>query len=173
MPDIHDQVEKGRTALEKLTDFIPGWNGYQKRKTRRKADKVLRQTLAEKLADQVRRLEVAQKEMIAQGRLDLVDDLGSAVTQLQTFIDRIRFASYGYAGVFDAVKIQEPELERLYNFDAALVEYVDRLAEASATLRDAIASGENLEEVVSTIQDITREANSTFDQREHVILEGQ
>jgi hypothetical protein len=95
------------------------------------------------------------------------------VTQLQTFIDRIRFASYGYAGVFDAVKIQEPELERLYNFDAALVEYVDRLAEANATLRDAIASGENLEEVVSTIQDITREANSTFDQREHVILEGQ
>ncbi len=171
MPDIYDKVEEGRTALEKLTDFIPGWKGYQERQTRRKADQVLRRTLAKQLGDQLRGLEAVQKSLIAKGRLDLVDDLGSAVTQLQTFIDRIRFASYGYAGLFDAVKVRQAELERLYNFDAALVDYADRLAEATGHLREAIADDEDLEDLVGVIQDITREANSTFDQREHVILE--
>lgn len=173
MGDIYEKVKESRTALEKLLDFIPGWSGYQERQTRRKADQLLRQTLAEKLADQRRRLDVAQKELINHGRMDLVDDVGSAVTQLQTFIDRIRFASYGYSGLFDAAKVNQAELERVYNFDAALVEYVERLDAANDRLREAIPSGQGLVETIRIIQDICREANSTFDQREHLILGSQ
>jgi len=170
MGDVYEKVKEERTGLEKLLDFIPGWSGYQERQTRRKADQLLRQTLAEKLADQRRRLDVAQKELINHGRIDLVDDIGSAVTQLQTFIDRVRFASYGYAGLFDAVKVKEAELEQMYNFDAALVEYVERLDAANDRLREAIPSGQGLVETIRIVQDICREANSTFDQREHLIL---
>ena len=170
MGDIYEKVKDSRTALEKLTDFIPGWGGYQERQTRRKADQLLRQTLAEKLAGQRRRLDVAQKDLINHGKMDLLDDVGSAVTQLQTFIDRVRLASYGYSGLFDAAKINEAELEQMYNFDAALFEYVERLDAANDRLREAIPSGEGLIETIRIVQDICREANSTFDQREHVIL---
>ena len=170
MGDIYEKVKDSRTALEKLTDFIPGWSGYQERQTRRKADQLLRQTLAEKLAGQRQRLDVAQKDLINHGKMDLLDDVGSAVTQLQTFIDRVRLASYGYSGLFDAAKINEAELEQMYNFDAALFEYVERLDAANDRLRQAIPSGEGLVETIRIIQDICREANSTFDQREHVIL---
>jgi hypothetical protein len=58
----------------------------------------------------------------------------------------------------------------MYNFDVALFEYVERLKTATGHLRDAISDGEGLEETVRIIQDICREANGTFDQREHVIL---
>ncbi len=170
MGDIYEKVKDSRTALEKLTDFIPGWGGYQERQTRRKADQLLRQTLAEKLASQRRRLDVAQKDLINHGKMDLLDDVGSAVTQLQTFIDRVRLASYGYSGLFDAAKINEAELEQMYNFDAALFAYVERLDAANDRLRQAIPSGEGLVETIRIVQDICREANSTFDQREHVIL---
>ncbi len=173
MGDIYEKVKEGRTGLEKLTDFIPGWSGYQERQTRRKADQLLRQTLAEKLANQRRRLDVAQKDLINHGQIDLVDDVGSAVTQLQTFIDRIRFASYGYSGLFDAAKVNQAELEQMYNFDAALVEYVERLDAANDRLRQAIPTGEGLVETIRIVQDICREANSTFDQREHLILGSQ
>jgi hypothetical protein len=37
-------------------------------------------------------------------------------------------------------------------------------------LREAIATGEGLNEVIRIVQDICREANGTFDEREHVIL---
>ncbi len=170
MGDIYEKVKDSRTALEKLTDFIPGWGGYQERQTRRKADRLLRQTLADKLAGQRRRLDVAQKDLISHGKMDLLDDVGSAVTQLQTFIDRVRLASYGYSGLFDAAKINEAELEQMYNFDAALFEYVERLDASNDQLRQAIPSGEGLVETIRIVQDICREANSTFDQREHVIL---
>jgi hypothetical protein len=170
MEDIYGKVKESRTALEKLLDIIPGWSGYQERQTRRKSDQLLRQTLADKLADQRRKLDVAQNDLISHGRIDLVDDIGSAVTQLQTFIDRVRFASYGYSGLFDAAKINEAELEQMYNFDAALFEYVERLNEATGRLRQVIPSGEGLVETIRVIQDTCREANSAFDQREHIIL---
>ena len=170
MGDIFEKVKDSRTALEKLTDFIPGWGGYQERQTRRKADQVLRQTLAEKLAAQRRELDVVQKDLISHGRVDLVDDVGSAVTQLQTFIDRVRVASYGYSGLFDAVKINQAELEQMYNFDVALFEYVGRLQTAIGHLGELVPTGEGLAQPIRIIQDIGREANNPFDQREHVIL---
>ncbi|HDQ73372.1 MAG TPA: hypothetical protein ENN19_14960 [Chloroflexi bacterium] len=173
MVDTYGKVEDSRTGFEKLLDVIPMWGGYQERQNRRKADQVLRQTLAEKLATRRRQLDVAQKELINNGRLDLVDDLGSAVTQLQTFIDRVRTASYGYSGLFDAVRINEEELEQIYNFDVALFDYVDRLETATNHLREVISVGEGAPEAIRIIQDICRETNDTFDQREHVILGSQ
>jgi hypothetical protein len=171
MTEIYEKVEQGRTKMEKVLDFIPGWKGYKERQMRRSADQLLRKTMADKLADQRRKIDAAQKELINHGRLDLVDDLGSAVTQLQTFADRVRFASYGYAGIFDAVKIKQEQLAQIYEFDAQLIDYVERLEEATGQLRSAIPSGEGVEEAIRTIQDIMSEANSTFDQREHLILE--
>jgi hypothetical protein len=173
MVDTYGKVEDSRTGLEKLADIIPGWAGYQERQNRRKADQLLRQTLAEKLAVQRRNLDAAQKELISHGKIDLVDDIGSAVTQLQTFADRVRTATYGYSGMFDAVRINQEELEQMYNFDAALFEYVGRLDAATSRLREAISVGEGLVETIRIVQDICREANSTFDQREHLILGSQ
>jgi hypothetical protein len=129
--------------------------------------------LADKLGEQRRRLDKAQKELLGHGRLDLLDDVESAVTQLKTFTDRIRFASYGYAGLFDAVKIREEELKQIYDFDAALIEYVERLDTANDHLRSAISEGQGLEEVLDVIEEIVREANDTFDRREHLILGSQ
>jgi len=173
MADIHDKVEQQLTAAEKVINAIPGWNGYQKRQKRRQSDQLLRKTLADKLEAQRRRLDTAQKDLLEHGRLDLVDDVESASTQLKTFADRVRFASYGYAGLFDAVKIREQELEQLYNFDAALVDYVERLDTANDHLREAISQGEGVEETIEVIQEITREANAAFDERQRLILESE
>jgi hypothetical protein len=170
MAEAYEKVTEGRTGLEKLLDKIPGWGGYQKRQNRRKADQVLRQVLATQLTDQRRRLDTAQKDLMDSGRWDLVDDVGSAVTQLRTFADRIRLATYGYSGMFDAVRIREAELEAMYNFDAALFDYVDRLDEANTRLLDVIPTGEGVKDTVRVVLDICREANSTFDEREHLIL---
>lgn len=168
--DIFEKVKGSRNLVEKLGSIIPGWKGYQERQERRSADQLMRQTLAEKMTAQRKRLDVAQQELINSGKLDLVDDIGRAVTQLQTFIDRVRLASYGYSGLFDAVKINQDELEQMYNFDTALFEYVDRLNAANDRLLEAIDTGEGLKQVIRIVQDICREANATFDEREHVLL---
>jgi hypothetical protein len=173
MGNVYEKVKGSRNALEKLIGVIPGFSGYQERQTRRKADQIMRQALAEKLTAQRKRLDAAQVDLINSGRFDLIDELGSAVTQLQTFVDRVRFATYGYSGLFDAVKVNEAELEQLYNFDLQMFDYVQRLDEANDHLRDAVASGEGLVETVRVVREICREANATFDQREHLISGSQ
>jgi hypothetical protein len=173
MGDVYDKVQRDRSALEKLLDIVPGFRGYQARNTRRKADQLLRQVLSQKLANQRDRLSVAQNELIGKGRIDLVDDVGRAVTQLQTFIDRVRLATYGYAGLLDAVNINEPELEQMYNFDLQMFGYVDRLDEANDRLMEAIESGEGIEPTIRIIQGICREANETYDQRSEFALGSQ
>lgn len=173
MADIYDKMEQDYAAVEKVINAIPGWSGYQKRQKRRQADKLLRETLADKLAAQRRRMNAAQKKLLKHGRLDLVGDVESAQTQLKTFADRVRFASYGYAGLFDAVKIEEDELKQLYDFDAALFDYVARLDTANEHLSQAISEGEGLEDTIDVIQEIVREANDTFDRRQRLILESE
>lgn len=173
MGDVYEKVKDSRNLFQKLGSKIPGWKGYQERQERRKADQLMRQTLAEKLAGQRKRLDVAQKDLIQAGKIEFVDDIGSAVTQLQTFADRVRLATYGYAGLFDAVKVNQEELEQLYAFDMALFEYVDRLDAANDRLREAISVGDDVSGVIRIIQDICREANSTFDEREHALVGAQ
>jgi hypothetical protein len=58
----------------------------------------------------------------------------------------------------------------LYDFDNRLMEYADRLTSALDNLETAIPSGEGLAEAVRQVLSICTEANTTFDEREHVIL---
>ena len=48
-------------------------------------------------------------------------------SQLRTFIDKISTAARGYSGLFDAVKINEKELEAIYQFDVAFFDLGDQV----------------------------------------------
>ena len=54
-----------------------------------------------------------QREFINSGDIGYVDDLEAAAIKLRTFADRVRRATRGYSGLFDAVKINEEELGRV------------------------------------------------------------
>jgi len=65
-------------------------------------------------------------------------NLAQLYNQIQAVFDRVvaklRTASYGYSGFFDAVKIREAELDRMLEFDWGLVEAVDRVVKAADTV---------------------------------------
>ena len=52
------------------------------------------------------------------------------VGRLQLLIDRVKTASYGYAPLFALNRVKEDDLDRLIEFDQALVDEVGRLDEA-------------------------------------------
>ncbi|MGB9776421.1 MAG: hypothetical protein ACPLYD_01450 [Anaerolineae bacterium] len=170
MSDLYQRVSEARTGLEKLLGQIPGYKGYKEKEMRRESDKLLREAVATRMRAHLRRMQGLQRRLIGAGRLEYLDDLGVAITQLQTFIDRVRRASYGYSGLFDAVRVREEELDRLYDFDHRLLEYGERLSAALDTLETAIPSGEGLAEALRAVQSIVAEANDTFSMREEVIL---
>ncbi len=168
-----DQIKGDMAGLEEtMANVIPGYKGYKQKELRREADKLLRDTLADRMRTVKTQLNGLQKELISNGKFDLLDDVESAATQLQTFIDRVRTASYGYSGLFDATKVQEEDLDRLYEFDAYLMDYVERIEAAIQSAYDNIAS-EEAEAKIREIRNLARDANTTFDRRREYINDVQ
>jgi hypothetical protein len=114
MADLFQKITDSRNLIEKIGAMIPGFKGYVDRNARRDADKMLRESVAVRLEQQWSRVSDLQRQLIGQGSIELVDDLEASAIKLRMLIDRIRTASYGYAGFFDAVKIQEADLVKLY-----------------------------------------------------------
>jgi len=167
--DPLETIQDMRNALEQLAMKIPGFAGYKERETRREADKLLRVTIAQRIMEQVQRLSDVQRELLRRGGLHWLDDVEAAVRRLQTLADLIRTASYGYAGVFDAVKIEEPQLARLYAYDQKLLAAVDDLATAVERVRSAVGS-EAFGPALADLMRLAREALNTFHQREETLL---
>ena len=93
----------------------------------------------------------------ALGNLDLAASLEKL---LDRFGNRIRHADYGYSGFFDAVKIWEDELDRLYEFDLALTERVEELA---LRIESLSSTAEEME--LRDVLQATEEADKAFDER--------
>ena len=103
MTDIFNIVSGDQDPIKKLIGKIPGFKGYVERGDRRMSDKILRETVAKEYEVQYQRISSLQRDLISNGGLAYIDDLESAAIKVRQFIDRIKTASYGYAGIFDAI----------------------------------------------------------------------
>jgi len=166
--NLLDNIKDEMSGIEKLVSKIPGYKGYKEKELRREADKLLREHIVNQLRTVKTQLNALQTDLIGAGKIDLLDEAGSAATQIQTFIDRLRTASYGYAGLFDAARIKEDDLDRVYEFDSALVSYADRIEGAIGRAREGL-EGEEARSLILLIRDLAREANATFDERQDVL----
>ncbi len=122
MSDPLGKITEGKDLIGKVRNFLAGFIGYFDRENRREADKLLRETIAQRYEEQWGRISELQRQFVSEGQLELIDDLEAAAIKLRAFIDRVKGASYGYAGFFDAVRINRDELERIYEYDIALLE---------------------------------------------------
>ena len=169
--DLRQKVTEAMGGLESLATKIPGYSGYKEKETRREADRLLRGQLVRAFDEQRRHLLELQKQLVSSGQIALLDDMDSAAVKLQTLIDRIRTASYGYAGFFDAVKVKEEQLDALYEFDNALVEQVSNVEAAIERVASALAAQEGLAEAIGDLTAVVRDINDLFSRRQDVILE--
>jgi len=169
--DLRETVEKGLGGLETLAKKLPGYKGYKEKELRREADKLLRTQVADELDDQRKRLSELQVQLISLAQIEFLDDVERAVMKLQLLIDRLKTASYGYAGLFDAIKVKEVQLDTLYEFDSKMLDLVDQIAAEVDKVTSAITANEGggvaIAELVLTIE----QANQTFSHRRQAILQ--
>jgi len=123
--------------LERLARLVPGVGHYQDREGLRETDKQVRMHLADLLTDLNRIVEGAERRLTEAGRLDRLPALDRVARLVSTLADRIRYASYGFAGVFDLHKVRETELAALHRFDLDLLEAVPLLRQPLLALADA------------------------------------
>jgi translation elongation factor EF-4 len=172
MSDPLGKITAGEDLIGKIRNFLAGFVGYVKRENRREADKTLRSTVSNRWEEQWSRISQIQREMISAGQLEFVDDLEAAAIKIRTFIDRVKGASYGYAGFFDAVRINDSELSRLYEYDLALLESVDKLSAAVDNVEASLGT-DGLPAAIRNLVTQSQEAIDTYNRRDEVILQSK
>lgn len=123
--------------FEKLSRLIPGMRGYQDKEALRDTDKAVRLKLAEMLGQAKSYLDTVKRDLVDAQKLTEMETIDRAQRKLQRVQETIRYDSYGYAGYFDRVKIREPELEQMYQFDLDLFDDVEKLIKLAGEVRFA------------------------------------
>lgn len=171
MTDMYQRVTDERDIFKKLLSKVPGFKGYVERETRRSSDKLMRESLADKFETLWQKISTIQKDMVNQGMIQYVDDMEGASIKLRQFIDRVRTATYGYAGLFDAVKIDEEELSELYRYDLAMFNLVDEIERAIDNVEASIGS-DGLPASIKNLVNLAQQCVDTFNKRVEVIKTG-
>ena len=169
MSDFFEKVSSQVDPFKKLLSYIPGFSGYIERQNRRDADKILRDTVARRFDELWGRTSNLQTEMVSDGMIKYVDDMEKAAIALRTFIDKISKAPRGYSGMFDAVKINEKELEAIYQFDVAFFTLGEEVGRALDNVEASVGDEEALPAAIRNLTTQARLAVETFDRRSEIV----
>ena len=166
---FYDKIVSDMDPFKKILSYIPGFKGYVERQNRRDADKVLRDTVADRFEEQWGRVSALQRDFISQGQIEYVDDLEAAAIKLRTFTDRIRRATRGFGGLFDAVKINEAELTKIYQYDMSMLSLVDEANRAVDTVEASIGT-EGLPAAIRNLKSVATKAVDVYNHRSEIVL---
>ncbi|MEA4811750.1 MAG: hypothetical protein VB108_04165 [Anaerolineaceae bacterium] len=168
MEDIFDKVVGQKDGVTKLIQKIPGFKGYVERADRRMSDKLLRESISKAFEEQYQRLSAIERDLISNGELSFVDDIEGAAIKIRQFIDRVRTAAYGYAGIFDAIKINENELATVYQYDNYLLSLNETVSNAIDNVEASIGS-DGLPAAIKHLTSIAQAALEAFNKRTKVM----
>lgn len=83
MDDILQKLDSEKDIFKKILGKLPGFSGYFERRERRAADKLLRESIADKFDTLWGRISTLQREAISNGNIDLIDDLEASALKVE------------------------------------------------------------------------------------------
>jgi hypothetical protein len=166
---IFGKVTEDMDPFKKILIKVPGFGGYIERQKRRDSDKLLREYTFDRFRELEARVSRVQRDFISQGEIKYVDDLEATAIKLRTFADRIKTASRGYSGLFDAVNINEAELTQIYEYDATMLDLIDEIDHAIDNVEASVGT-DGLPAAIRHLETKSEECIQVFDRRETVIL---
>ena len=169
MNDILERVTGESDFIKKILSKLPGFKGYVEREDRRNADKLLRESIAERFESIWQRISALQKEAINLGELEKIDDLENSAIKIRQFIDRVKNASYGYAGFFDVIKVETEELDAVYEYDVQLFELEDKISRAVDNVESSFGT-DGLPAAIRHLSTLSQNCLDVFNQRKEVIV---
>ena len=166
-----ESVQESEKLLEKIMLVVPGFSGYKKREQRREADKIIRNFLHSKLQGARNDLQDVYTTVAKSEQTKELERIDKLLAVFDWVSERVNHASYGYSGFFDAIKIEEPELDRMIAFDTQLVDGAKGLGERVKSIK-AEVDAERFEDLVANLRELRKaveDFDETFDERNDVI----
>lgn len=152
--------------------LVPGFSGYKLKELRREADRLVRNYLYQQLTLSKDDLKLVYQRLVDNKLNDLWTEMDRLIANLDTVASEINHASYGYSGFFDAVKVQEKNLDRMLDYDTKLIDNVGSLDVKVKELKNEVLSGNfegtriHLNEIRSSVDILEK----LYSERKNVIL---
>lgn len=168
-----NKVKSEMRITEKIALLIPGFRGYKEKELRREADKLVRNYIDQQLMLSKDDLRVVFQRIVDNKLNDLWTDIDRLITNLDTVASEINHASYGYSGFFDAVKIQERNLDAMINYDQKLIDNIKSLDAEIKQFKDEALNGnfENARTRIKEIRSSVDQLDKLYNERKNVILD--
>jgi DNA repair ATPase RecN len=166
-----ERVQESNKLLEKITLIVPGFRGYKQREERREADRIVRDHVYRVLEGARDDLNKCFQALSDSKTAELMEPMNRLIAQLDRVAEKVNHASYGYSGFFDAVKVEEADLDRMLSHDEQLTEIARKFSEGVTSFRNDL--DQNRFEDARTTQRVLDGALITmekaFDERKSVI----
>lgn len=166
MGDIGARIDESKSWFERAAEKVPGYRGYKEKELRREADKIQRVFIAERLEAGRRALENVELGVSRTGKLDMLGIIDTVVRKLRTVKDRYLFADYGYGGWFDAVKVDQEVLDRIYQLDVQAQEAALAIEQLAKEIK---ADSPSLRADIDILDKRIEALDEFFAEREHVV----
>lgn len=169
---IYEKAKEEMRLSERILAELPGFRGYKEKELRRESDRLIRNHIYLRLTKARSDFkEVFQK--LSDSRLqEVLNDMDRFIMRFDRVSEKINHASYGYAGFFDVVKVEEEKLDKMIDFDTELLGYVDKMIEETNDFKGEINKQkfEKVRDHIQKLSDMLEALEETFDGREGVIL---
>ena len=142
MADIRERIEEDRGLLKKIQTYIPGFKGYRQREDIRDADRMLRAQLTQKIAVQRRGLEECRGILVQNPGSKELDLIGGLISQFKKVEGMVTHAATGYSGIAADISVNEDELDRLYEYDARMLDHMASISASVESLKDALMAAD-------------------------------
>jgi hypothetical protein len=170
--DVYGEAKKQMRLSERIVAALPGFRGYKEKELRRESDKLIRNQLYQKLSVARNDLKAVFQKLSDRRSFDVLTDMDRLVAKFDRVAEKVNHASYGYAGFFDVVKVEEGALDRMIDFDNQLVDDVDNIVSEVALFKGEVTKQkfDKAKERVQNITDTLESFEEAFDKRSEVIL---
>lgn len=167
-----EKVKSETRGIEKIAMLVPGFRGYKLKELRREVDKLVRNHLYQQLTLSKDDLKLVFQRLVDNKLTDFWTDMDRLVTNLDTVASEINHASYGYSGFFDAVKIQERNLDAMLDYDTKLIDNVGSLDIKIKSFKNDVLNGrfENTRTHMKDIRASIDLLDKLYSERKNVIL---
>jgi len=169
---VYEKAKKQMRLSERIVAALPGFRGYKEKELRRESDRLVRNHLYQKLSQAKSDLKSVFQKLSDRRSFNVLTDMDRLVARFDRVNEKVNHASYGYAGFFDVVKIEEEALDRMIDYDNQLVNEADKIVTEVSTFKSEVAKQkfEKTKDRIQTLSDALEDFEEAFDKRQEVIL---
>lgn len=170
--DVYEKAKGQMRLSERILAALPGFRGYKEKELRRESDRLIRNHLYQRMSAAENDLKGIFQKLSDHRAFDVLTDVDRLVARFDRVAEKVNHATYGYAGFFNVVKIEEEGLDRMTDFDSKMVENVEKIVQEVAAFKSEVVQQDlrNAKERVQHLSDVLESFEQAYDSRQEVII---